>query len=172
MTLTAFQESGHIKSRQENPWFCVKNNIFANVISTEKKSQNGLKTYKKLSWKQDSEKRAFGINFPSILDSKTIQNEVPGPSKNRPGNGLKKRSKKMRTLPFYGHFGGGLGEPGTLIFPPFFSHRQLWGPKWLPGLPREPPGAIRASFFYDFASFFIFFFYAFAIGHRGRNSVK
>ena len=50
-------------------------------------------------------------------------------------------------------FGGGLGEPGTLIFPPFFSHRQLWGPKWLPGLPREPPGPIRASIFTIFDAF-------------------
>ena len=150
MTLTAFQESGHIKSRQENPWFCVKNNIFANVISTEKKSQNGLKTYKKRSWKQDSEKRAFGINFPSILDSKTIQNEVPGPSKNMPGNGLKKRSKKMRTLPFYGHFWGGSGGAGDTHFSSIFQPSAALGTKMAPG---APPGAPRAHPGLDFHYF-------------------
>ena len=68
-------------------------------------------------------------------------------------------------------FWGGLGEPWTLILPPFFSPRQLWGPKWLPGLPREPPGPIRASIFTIFDAFcvhvpydiFVLFFLCFLL---------
>ena len=71
--------------------------------------------------------------------------------------------------------GGGLGVPGILILPPFFSPRQLWAPKWLPGRTGDPPGPVRASIFNDFDSilyvfgiyilydFFIFFTFFFSV---------
>ena len=132
---------------------------FSQMWSRQKKSHKMVKkTYKKRSWKQDSEKRAFGINFPSILDSKTIQNEVPGPSKNRPGNGLKKRSKKMRTLPFYGHFWGGSGGAGDTHFSSIFQPSAALGTKMAPGAPPGAPRGHPGLVFLWFCFFFLWFF--------------
>ena len=76
------------------------------------------------------------------------------------------------TLPFYDHFWGGSGGAGDTHFSSIFQPSAALVTKMAARAPPGAPRAIRASFFYDFASFFICFFNAFAIGHRGRNSVK
>ena len=73
----AFQQSCHIKSRQENTGFCIKNNIVAKLIAKQKKTKKNYKnTYETIAWKQDSKKSPRRTDCPSILDPKTMKNEA------------------------------------------------------------------------------------------------
>ena len=132
---------------------------FSQMWSRQKKSHKMVKKHIKNGLGNKTQKNVhLGSIFLPFWTQKPSKMRSRGHPKTCLEMDLKKEAKKWELCHFMVTFGGGLGEPGTLIFPPFFSHRQLWGPKWLPGLPRDPPGAIRASFFYVFASFFYVFF--------------
>ena len=123
----AFQQSCHIKSRQEKQWFCIKNNIFAKLTAIKKNQENYKKTYQKQSWKQDSKKTPRRTNFPPILGSKIMKNEVSSPPKNKLRKAHKKKAKKHTTLLFQGHFLGGSGGSRGHSFFLYFSALGSFG---------------------------------------------
>ena len=139
----AFQQSCHIKSRQEKQWFCIKNNIFAKLTAIKKNQENYKKTYQKQTWKQDSKKTPRRTNFPSILDSKIMKNEISSPPKNmlRKAHNKKQKNDDFAIL---WSFWGGSGGAGDTHFALFFQPSAALGtkivPGALPGAPRAHPG--------------------------------
>ena len=71
----------------------------------------------------------------------------PEASKNKLRKEPKKKSKKITTLPFYGHFWGGAGGAGDTHFASIFHPSAALGTKMAP---RAPPGAPRAHQGLDF----------------------
>ena len=73
---------------------------FRKIDSDKTKQENYKKTYQKYTWKQESKKTPRRTNFPPILDSKIIKNEVSSPPKNMLRKAHKKKNKKITTLLF------------------------------------------------------------------------
>ena len=72
----AFQQRYDIKTIQENPCFCIKNNVVAKLTTQKKNKENYKKTLQKYVMKEDVKKSPLRVTFSLILDSQNRRNEA------------------------------------------------------------------------------------------------
>ena len=90
----AFQQRYDIKTIQENPCFCIKNNVVAKLTTQKKNKENYKQTLQKYVMKEDVKKSPLRVTFSLILDSQNKRNEASHLKKTGLENVQKKNLKK------------------------------------------------------------------------------